>query len=233
MTGLVASTEADWHAFSALERMMSHWDRAGWWPGRSGYYWYLTFEDASPLRSLATRCQQVFAEHVGFDLVPTNDLHMTLDRIGFEDEVTKSQLSLISRGVELAASQWAPLTITVGPLAGSSGALSFSASPKDSINTLRLELSRVSQQFSEAVLSEPAFRPHIGIAYCNSSLPAGPIIETVSQLRQIAPIQVPVTQVSLVRLTRLERAYRWSVHQRVRLGGSGRVEPVGRSPRWR
>jgi 2'-5' RNA ligase len=233
--GSVDSPESDWRAFSQLSRMKNHWDRADWHPGRTGYYWYLTFDDdASALRTMAAACQRALAANPAFDLVPLGELHMTLDRVGFDDELPEDAVADIEQRAEAAAASLEPFTMQVGPLAGSAGALSFSAAPYDRLNDLRGTLnSATSAVLGRVTKDDDHFRPHVGIAYCNSSLPLAPIIETVRSLRSLSPVHCRVGQVSLVRLTRLDRAYRWTTRRALALEGDRRAHRRGAPvPRW-
>lgn len=211
--------EQDWTAFSSLSRMKNHWNRAGWWPGRCGYYWYLTFESDSQLHALAAQCQKELRAPY-FDLVPTADLHMTLERVAFEEEIREEDLV----AVELAGSEFcralAPFSIEVGPLAGSAGAVSFTVSPRGRLAELRQALDdATTRAFPRRGLPEnPNFRPHVGVAYCNADTPAQPIIETVRRLRELPSVQLTIAAASLVTLTRGQRAYRWIERRRFPLG---------------
>ena len=221
----VASPEADWRAFSRLSGMTNHWDRADWSPGRTGYYWYLTFGDeASDLRAMAAVCQRAFISNPAFDLVPLRDLHMTLSRVGFEDELPVNCLIDVEQHVADAMASLEPFTMQVGPLAGSAGALSFSAAPYGQLNELKVRIDRATSTALGTATSDDRFRPHVGIAYCNSSLPLVPTVKTVASLRSLGPVHCRVAHVSLVRLTRLDRAYRWTPRRVFALEGNERVQ---------
>jgi len=208
--------------------MVNHWDRADWRPGRTGYYWYLTFDDdASALRTMAAACQRALHAHSAFDLVPLGDLHMTLGRVGFEDELSEDVLAEAEQRAEAATAPLEPFTMQVGPLAGSAGAISFSAAPYDRLNELRVTLDSATSAALGTATNNGSFRPHVGIAYCNSSLPLAPIIETVRSLRFLSPVPYRVARVSLVRLTRLDRAYRWTTQRVLMLDGDRGAQRQG------
>jgi 2'-5' RNA ligase len=199
--------------------MVNHWDRRGWWPGRRAYYWYLTFEHQPELQELARICQVAIEKFPSFNLVPLEYLHMTLDRVGFADEITDDDLLAAEKVTANATRHMRPFTISVGPLAGSTGALSFSASPRQPIDRLRLSIAQEAAKVVRTIAPDGShFRPHVGIAYCNQSISAGPVIETVRSLRQLAPVTVRVNNVSLVRLTREQQAYTWSAVRTFPLG---------------
>ncbi len=63
------------------------------------------------------------------------------------------------------------------------------------------------------------FWPHVSIAYSNTAQPAALVVTRVEALRQLAPAEVLITSVALVKLGREGRAYRWEVLERVGLCG--------------
>src|SRR4051794_16598796 len=225
VTSSVTSPAADWRNFSGISTTVNHWNRPGWHPGRSAYYWYLTFENCPALQSMVRRCQEVVEQNPAFDLVAVNDVHMTLDRIAWADETSDDVIDSVEHEAAATVRRFPAFRVTVGPLSGSPGALSFSAAPFEPLNRLRLTLTGATRSIIDSVAPAPAFRPHVGIAYCNTALPAQPIIQAVDAVRDVPTVDVLVRHVSLVRLTRLERAYRWSARRRLLLGS----EPPARS----
>lgn len=210
------AADPDWAAFSGLNHMKNHWDRAGWHPGRTAYYWYLTFPDEHVIHSLAAECQEVISgPH--FDLVPTSELHMTLERVEFADDIPHSDLIAVQRLADESFDDFAPFDMTIGPLAGSAGAISFSASPWARIAELRQRLVTATRAAGYALDVPNSFRPHVGIAYCNQVVAAQPIVEQVASLRALPRATVHVHDVALVELTRNQRSYSWNVIHRVPL----------------
>lgn len=218
---IVRSVERDWDTFSGLGHLTNHWDRAGWWTGRRAYYWYLTFEDEPALRSVAAQCQTALRAPF-LDLVPLDDLHMTLERVAFENEIDEQQLLAVESAAVAASVEIEPFTISVGPLAGSSGAISFTASPRAPLAALRDRLDDATKAAFPA-RGQPEsrrFRPHVGIAYSNTTTPSAPVIAAVEQLRGLRPVDIDVRAVSLVVLTREKNAYSWVERRRLPLGSS-------------
>jgi len=207
---LINRADEDWQRFQQVTSMTNHWDRPGWTPGREAYFWYLTF-DSPQLRDLAEQCQQQLQRDY-LDPVPLGGLHLTLARIGWADQVTDDQLQAASNRAHELCRETVPFILSAGPLAGSSGAVRFSVTPWEPLTRLHHELSNPT-----AVAGRSAFRPHIGIAYCNQAVPAGPLIAAIRSLRRLAPVDVPVSYIDLVRLHREHRAYAWSLYDRIPL----------------
>jgi hypothetical protein len=211
-------TDADWSAFAALKSMTDHWDRPGWSPGRTAYYWYLDFTGYPDLRKLAIHCQRVIAAEC-FDTVAADGLHMTLAKVAFADEIDQAGLNRVARTAGRAVAGFGAISVMVGPLAGSRGALSFSASPRAKIDQLRAALLRATCDAGYPVEADTTglLRPHVGIAYCNRTIDARPVIEQVRKLRELDRVTVHVRDCVLVALTRHERSYSWRVRHRVPL----------------
>lgn len=205
-------------AFTALDRMTSHWDRPSRRPGQTAYYWYLSFRNQHEVQALAARCHAAI-EAPYFDLVAFTDLHMTIERVAFADEIDTDSRRRVEEGVSIALRGFAPLRFEVGPLAGSSGALSFSAAPKNRLNELRSRILTATHSagFATHVSVADPFRPHVGIGYCNRAVDAAPIIKQVRELRALRPVEVCINELTLVALTRHERAYSWEIASRLPL----------------
>lgn len=206
----------DWRRFSSLSRMTNHWERPGWTDDRQAYYWYLTF-DSNELRQLAATCQQDLALPY-LDPVPPLGLHMTLPKIAWADEVSLDEVQRVAEAASAGCSATRRFTLSVGPLSGSSGAVRFSVSPWDRVIALHRHLRGATASVLGRAGREDEFRPHIGIAYCNSAVPAGPLIERVAALRTLPTVTVGVERVDLVLIRREARTYAWATVESLPLG---------------
>jgi 2'-5' RNA ligase len=214
--------EADWHRFRQLCQLGSHWERPGWVAGRRSYHWLLTFERASDLQELAVRAQEPFGDLSQFDLVPLGELHLTIQRVAFTDELPLSRLPAVVAAVRRRCQDVAPFRLRVGWLAGSAGAIRFTALPVASVVAVRAMVTRQTTTTdvhgdAPSCASEN-FWPHISIAYSNTVQPAAPIAIHIGALRHLSPAEILVTNIALVELRREDRAYRWEVVERVGLG---------------
>ncbi|RKR88394.1 2'-5' RNA ligase superfamily protein [Micromonospora pisi] len=201
---------ADWNRYRTLDRLANHWDRPGWSNGRRSYHWILRFDQYPSLRRLTAYCQAALQHISTLDMAPMSSLHLTLQRVAFTDEIQPAVVDAIAA---VAAGKYAlvpPATITVGPLAGSPGAVRFSAGPHAPIVAVR-KIARAAIGYIHLAERTTAFVPHVSIAYSNSSHPAAAIIEQVASLRHADVAVVEVTSVELVELRREERAYAFDV----------------------
>lgn len=206
----------DWAAFSALDEMTDHWARPGWSEGSRAYYWMVTFPDHQPLAGLARQCQEQLAP-LGLDPVPADGLHITLARVGRPDAVLPDQLDSLARDAEGLV----PCTFSVHamPLAGSRGAVRLSLGPWEPLLRLHHALATAGSSAGLAPTKPTsAFRPHLSLAYNNRRRPAAPVVDAVSGLRVLSPVELCVAAVQLVELRREGRTYRWGVRKSVFLG---------------
>src|SRR5262249_10136598 len=69
--------------------LRNHWYwRPGWRPGRHFYTWHLTFDHADELHHLVDAYQRRLAGLPELDLIPRPWLHLTMQGLGFLDQVT-------------------------------------------------------------------------------------------------------------------------------------------------
>jgi len=216
MTDRMAIVGNDWTAYSSLDTLANHWERPAWPDGAQAYYWLLTFGGFPELRAQARACQDALSDVPDLDAVPEELLHLTLYRVGAADSTTEDQLSGIAAAAAKRLESVEPIQLTIGPLAGSSGAIRYSVTPWRQLFEARGELI----QATSSVLGEApnrGWRPHVSIAYNARSRPAAPVLDRVRDLRAQRPTQVTVTDIELVKLVRDARVYRWTTLHRLTL----------------
>lgn len=208
----------DWQAFHRLSLMENHWQRRGWTPGRRSYHWMLGLDGADDVQRLAQQCQMQLPPAV-LDLVPLDALHLTMGRIGFTDELARTAALTVADEAVLHCRESASFPLTVGPLAGSKGALRFSVVPWSSISLLHRQLTTATRAVlgEQCVMDTSRFRPHLSIAYVNTAVPVASLLPTLEQLRAPPTVAVTVSSVALVELRREERTYRYEEVDRMTL----------------
>ncbi|MFJ4151960.1 2'-5' RNA ligase family protein [Streptomyces galbus] len=205
----------DWAAFCGIDRMTNHWDRPGWTPQHTAYYWMLTFPGQQELIEATHHCQQQIAEPA-LDLVPSDGLHVTVAKVGDTAALHPADVEELVRRAHIAVPS--SFALTAHPLAGSRGAVRFSITPWTPLVRLHKTLATTGQAVGvPGGKPTAAFRPHLGIAYNNCDRPAGPVIERVALLRANPAIAMRIQHVDLVELRREGAAYRWDVIRRVPL----------------
>jgi hypothetical protein len=108
-----------------LEETRDHWYwRPGWRVGRSFYTWHLTFQNAAEVAALAAYYQQQMPLP-SLDPVPAEGLHMTLQGVGFTDEVTDTDIQAITDHARERCSALEPFALTLGPARGDAQGVGF------------------------------------------------------------------------------------------------------------
>jgi 2'-5' RNA ligase len=209
----------DWTAFSGLETLTDHWARPKWPDGAQAYYWLLSLGDDPQLRSLAETCQAALATLPDLDPVPTTLLHLTLCRVGAVADLDDDQLADVATAASTRIAGRSPIRLSIGPLAGSLGAISFSVTPWNHVLRLRDELVTAQDTVLGGVRKK-GLRPHVSIAYNRRLRPASPVVDVVRELRKQPPIETTVAGVDLVTLTRDGHVYRWTPKAQLALNGA-------------
>jgi 2'-5' RNA ligase len=201
--------------FRHIQWLHNHWSRP---IGPRGYYWFLTFENYPEVHSLARECQRAISFPY-YDLMPWRGLHLTLDRIAPDRDVTPERLRDVEAAAISACRKIPPFEVTIGSLGGTPGAIGFTARPARPIRELRDTLrSATLSAYPNAPVKRSEFHPHVAIAYANSdNVPAVEAIAAVEKLNSTAQVSVTITHGTLVLLERLPRSYEWQAVSRVPL----------------
>jgi 2'-5' RNA ligase len=203
------------------EAVRDHWWwRPGWRTGRSFYTWHLTFDGAEEVHAVAARYRAALAGLPWITLVPDRWLHLTMQGVGFTDEVTDQDLGAIieAAGVRLAAVE--PVTVQLGPAIVADEAVALPAQPDAAVRAIRAAIrAGIAEVWGEDSVPEHAerFRPHASVAYLGAEGPAAPYVEAISHVRD-GSARAPIRAASLIRLNRDRQMYEWDTLAKVPLG---------------
>lgn len=213
----VSIAAQDFQRFREIRHLHNHWANRD---TRRSYYWYLTFEHCTELQSLAKRYRDGIPLPY-YDFTPSTELHMTLDRVAYDGDITPKQIRKVVSAAAQACSVLSPFTIAVAGLGGTPGALGFSVVPYEPLLQLRDTLRTATlSAYPRAPVRQSGFHPHVAIAYCNAHVPAAQAIAAVQQLNTGDTVTVSVSRVALVLLDRRSRAYSWQSVDHVPLAGA-------------
>jgi 2'-5' RNA ligase len=212
-----STNSAELERFRSIQLLHNHWARP---IGPRAYYWYLTFEESPELHDLARRCQEALAFPY-YDSIPLCDLHLTLDRIAYADDITPARLEAIKAAAIHACQKIRPFNITVGSLGGTPGAIGFTAFPGKPVEDLRDTFRAATLSiYPGAPIRRSGFHPHVTIAYVNSDdVPATEAIAAVEKLNSAASVNITIREGMLALLERRRRAYAWRAVARIPLAG--------------
>lgn len=198
--------------------MKDHWYwRPGWAVGRRFYTWHLTFADSPDLHRLAADYRKALADAPGLDLIPDKWLHLTMQGVGFIDEVEATDVDTILAEARRRLAAIAPFDLVFTRPIVTPEAVQWAvdpAGPNAARGAIRDAIGAVWPQVPE---SADGFKAHVSIAYSNSDGPATPI-ETALDRVQAEPATVRVSSAELIVLHRDNRMYEWTTHARAELG---------------
>lgn len=188
------------------------WWRPGWRTGRRFYAFHITFEDCTDLHRLAGIYRQSLATADTITPVPDEWLHLTMQGIGFTDELGLSEVRHIGQQVAQQLTAIPAFDVTFGDIVIADEAIAMPAAPAEPIRQLRTVVrNAIGQVLGTSRLTEDPqrFRPHVSVAYIAANGPAGPYIEA-AEAAQAEPVHVPIDHVDLIEMHRDNRMYEWT-----------------------
>jgi 2'-5' RNA ligase len=152
------------------------------------------------------------------DAVPLPWLHLTLDDIGFVDQLSPGQIEAVVESGLSATDGWKMPPVTLGPVDTMEDALVLRASPKAELGQLRDRL----RDSTETVLGPDAtsglrdFRPHVTVAYSNGDCDQRTVMEPLGAVSSDQVVAAP-PQLTLAEVTRRNRHYQWTARAAITL----------------
>lgn len=206
---------------SEPERMINHWWwRPGWRVGRQFYTWHLTFADVPDVHRLA-RAYAPYLDLPSLDLIPDTWLHLTMQGVGFVDEVDPGDVDKIVQAARIQLAQIEPFIISLGPTVVDDEVVRLEVAPVVPVRELRDRLrAAIVEVWGPDDVPEAAdgFTPHVSLAYSNREGDMAPIQAAASAVTP-EPAIVTVTHADLILLNRDQQQYQWTTHAQVPLGG--------------
>jgi 2'-5' RNA ligase len=202
------------------DQVRNHWWwRPGWRIGRRFYAFHITFDNQPELYRLAQTYRETLAHLSSLTMVPDRWLHLTMQGIGFADEIPDGATAGITDEAQAALTSIPAFTVEFGEIVVANEALALPAQPPDQIRNLRTATrTAIGNVLGHAHIPENAnrYRPHVTIAYTTTEAPSAPYLAAVKSVR-VPPARVRITHVDLIELHRDHRMYEWSTIARLRL----------------
>ncbi len=196
------------------------WWRPGWHVGQRAYTWHLTFSGQHELHRLADQYRTVLAALPEVDPVPTNWLHLTMQGVGFADEVSTSDLGRIVEAVRARLASLATVALTFSRVIVFPEAVILAPHPAAPVHAIRSAIrGGITDVWGESRVpeAEHGFRAHVSVGYINRPGAAAPIINALDRTTA-KPATVTVQAASLIELHRDHGIYQWQTVQDVPLG---------------
>jgi hypothetical protein len=159
--------------------------------------------------------------------VPDEWLHLTMQDVGFSDEVPAADLDAIAAAARSSLAAMAPVTVTIGaPKVAGEGIICW-VTPAEALAPVRDAVRaaigdvRGSGQVRDSA-EWPRWNPHVSLAYGNAEVPAEPFQAALDGFTDVAT--VTIAAVDLIRLGRDRQVYEWAPIARLPLGGTRPAE---------
>lgn len=193
------------------------WWRPGWQRGRHFYACHITFDHEPGVQELVHAYQEPLKSFPGLDLIPSRWLHLTMQGIGFVDEVSTEEIQAITDSVSGNLSKIRQPSATFTRPVIQPEAILIPALPVDVMDEIRTNVHEAivdvlgTDRTPDADLPEAlrGYRPHVSIAYVNRPGDSSTYIEA---LRGVShdPVTVPIQKVSVLNFHRDNRMYEWT-----------------------
>ena len=113
------------------------WWRPGWAPGRHFYACHLTLEDQPAVQQLVLDYQAALTGLDGLDLIPGRWLHLTMQGIGFTDQISGREIAAVTAALRDHFRTITPPVVTFHRPAVWPDAITLPATPADPLRQLR------------------------------------------------------------------------------------------------
>jgi len=206
---------------TSLEPMRDHWWwRPGWRIGRKMYTWHITFDGQDRLHELVAEYQAALNPLPGLDLIPPRWLHLTMQGVGFTDEVSEQDARAVATAARQRCVGLRPFELAFGQPIVDPESIQFALRPAEPAQALRRRIrAGIADVWgADKVPEAEEWSPHVSIAYSNST--GSPELFAGALARARVPdATLTVSTVELIILNRDNRMYEWEVFEEATLGG--------------
>lgn len=201
--------------------MENHWQwRPEWRTDRPCLYWYLTFAGQESLRSLSHSIRPHLHRIAGVDAVPTDWLHLTVQDVGFCDELPEANVQTAVQAAARAIADLRARPLTLGPVTTMGSAVVLAGWPADHLRRLRNRLREAMAAVGLTVPGPDEFRPHVSLGYVNRDCDERTVMERLRTVRDLTTT-LHAPRLTLAAVTRRDRHYQWRSVAELPLDGQG------------
>ncbi|WP_040802013.1 2'-5' RNA ligase family protein [Nocardia higoensis] len=200
------------------------WWRPGWKVGRSFYTWHITFEHDSAIADLVQLFAPVLAQIPTMAPVERSGLHITIQGIGFTDEVSATDIDRIITATTARLSGRSAFDAVIGPAVVDEETIGMPVTDSDGFQQIRHDLQHaIGEVWGEDRIPERSdrFDPHLSLAY-STGVASIPELSELLARNTLSGIQITegISAVSLIELNRDRRKYEWREVDRVPLAAA-------------
>ncbi|MGH3697002.1 MAG: 2'-5' RNA ligase family protein [Pseudonocardiaceae bacterium] len=196
------------------------WWRPGWRKGRSFYTWHTTFSSSNPIRQIVSSYAPIISGISTLDPVKIDGIHLTLQGVGFTDEVSSADINGIVASTLPRCAQLGPINARMDEPRIDEEAVHVNVHPIEQIAYVKLALRNgIGDVWGHENVPESmdGFRPHITLAYSNGVASIGHIDAAIKKC-SLPVADVLISSVSLIKLNRDRGRYEWTEVATVTLG---------------
>ncbi|MFE7123900.1 2'-5' RNA ligase family protein [Streptomyces sp. NPDC057617] len=201
------------------EHMRNHWWwRPGWSVGRRFYTWHLVFDGQQDVHRFAEQYRAALAGLGGLDPIPDRWLHLTMQGIGFIDEVEQGDVDAIVTAARDRLASVPAFDVTFSAPVIDPEAVLVPVQPDEPVRAVRDAVrAAIGDVLPEVPERAEGFRPHVSVAYSSGDGPVGALGEALDAA-DIEPATARIASAELIVLHRDNRMYEWQPYARVALG---------------
>jgi len=205
-----------------VESVRNHWWwRPGWRAGRHLYACHLTVDDQPRLLELIRRYQGALAHLGSLDLIPAGSLHLTMQRIGFADEVSPAELEAVADRIADRLRVAPVPVVTFHQPTVREEAVYLRALPAEPVYQLRLTVYQaIADVLGPRALAPPGpeqYVPHVSVAYVNADGPAQPVFDALTRVHH-PPVTVTFRVAPILTFHRDHQMYEWTSARPIPIG---------------
>lgn len=197
----------------------NHWWRPEWANERQMYTFYLTFEHDQDLASSITSHYSSALDSPNLNKIPAQWLHISVQHIGFADEVPDDQLRRVANDVKQRCAAMQSIRISVGSPVVAEEGVALRVRPAELLISSRKAIREVvaNVRGPNLVPGGTDFSPHVTLAYAHfpgDTQPTSKNLEALEPQWAASRFQ----EFNLARLWRADRLYKWETMEYIRLG---------------
>lgn len=203
------------------------WWRPGWHAGRRFYTVHATFAGVPAMQALAAKARDRLAGVPGLDLIPGQWLHLTMQGIGFADEVSDADLSAVITAAKARLAGVPPVIVAIGPPVVAAEGVTCWASPPRALDPVRnaVRAGIADVWGPERVPEATEWSAHVSVAYASADGPGELVEAALGDLTDVA--EATIGSVDLIRLGRDHRLYEWETITSLPLRGTNDLRGGG------
>ncbi|TDC37657.1 2'-5' RNA ligase family protein [Micromonospora sp. 15K316] len=198
----------------------NHWYwRPGWGIGSRFYTWHITFDGQPEIEHLTDQYRALLSQQPSLDVIPNQWLHLTMQGIGFVQDVAPEDIDAIVAAARTRSAQLAPFKLTIGAPHVDPESIQIAVDPVEPVRQLRTAIrAAIADVWGSDRVPEPAepYNPHLSLAYTNTEGPAAPLVEALASAPDLNA-SAEINSCQLIILNRDSGMYVWEPYATVKL----------------